>query len=112
MKKKKILFVCTFNKMRSKTAEVIYKNDKRFEVKSAGVDEYAEVSLDMELLEWADYVLVMEKSHRKWILKHFPDLSDERKVLCLGIPDLYEFMDTALIPLLKDRVEGLFGELE
>jgi protein-tyrosine-phosphatase len=37
----KILFVCTANKMRSKTAEELYKNDARFMVKSAGVADFA-----------------------------------------------------------------------
>lgn len=110
MARMKILFVCTFNKMRSKTAEVIFKGDKRFDVKSAGIDEYAEVPLSRELMDWADYVLVMETFHRRWIRQHYPDLSGDKKLICLGIPDLYEFMDPALIPLLQERMEGIFGE--
>lgn len=33
--RKKILFVCTVNRMRSATAEKIYEDDVRFEVQSA-----------------------------------------------------------------------------
>jgi len=63
----KILFVCTINKMRSATAEVIYKNDERFEVKSAGTDSTANTILSIDLLNWADSIVVMEKEHRNFL---------------------------------------------
>ena len=60
---KKILFVCNANMYRSPTAEAMYKNDKRYSVKSAGVWEGSKNLLTEELLEWADIVLVMEFSY-------------------------------------------------
>ncbi|HAD14416.1 MAG TPA: hypothetical protein DCF33_18495 [Saprospirales bacterium] len=53
--------------MRSATAQVIYENDDRFEVKSAGTDRNARIVVDRELLEWADAIIVMEKYHRNKI---------------------------------------------
>jgi predicted protein tyrosine phosphatase len=109
MKEKlKILFVCTFNRMRSKTAEEIYKDDQRFEVKSAGVDEYAEVPVNLELLLWADYIAVMEEFHRKWLSLNYPIISSNKEILCLGIPDEFDFMDPLLEVLLKEKVEAMF----
>lgn len=67
VEKLKLLFVCTINRMRSATAQVIYENDDRFEVKSAGTDRNARVVVDRELLEWADAIIVMEKYHRNKI---------------------------------------------
>jgi len=37
--KRKLLFVCTINRMRSATAHKIYENDSRFEVKSAKTEQ-------------------------------------------------------------------------
>ncbi|HLP46290.1 MAG TPA: phosphotyrosine protein phosphatase [Candidatus Kapabacteria bacterium] len=108
MKKKlKILFICTYNKMRSKTAELLYKYDERFEVKSAGVDEFAEVRVNLELLSWADYIVTMEEFQRQWIQASFPGLSAYRKIHCLGIPDYYDFMDPELVFLIKEKFESL-----
>ncbi|MDX2306237.1 MAG: hypothetical protein NW226_25740 [Microscillaceae bacterium] len=45
-----ILFVCTMNKLRSLTAEHIYAQDSRFEVKSVGTDSYSDNPLKAEHL--------------------------------------------------------------
>jgi predicted protein tyrosine phosphatase len=106
----KLLFVCTINKMRSLTAEKIYEEDKRFSVKSAGTDNGAKVQISRELIEWADYVLVMERKHRNAIRKKYPDLYRSKRIVCLYIPDEYGFMDDALIYLIKDKIKDMFGE--
>jgi len=108
----KILFVCTANKMRSKTAEVLFKSDERFIVKSAGVAEFAEVPLNLILLTWADYIVVMEEMHRQWIKKYYPTFYSQGKdrVFSLHIPDIYDYMDPQLIPLLRAKFETLYEE--
>lgn len=58
MIRKRILFVCTVNRMRSATAHKIYENDERFEVDSAGTDRTANVVLEEWHLEWADAIVV------------------------------------------------------
>lgn len=108
--KVKVLFICTYNKMRSKTAEVLYKKDERFEVKSAGVDDYAEVPVNLELLVWADYIVVMEEYHREWLELNYALVSEHQEIICLDIPDLYNFMEPELIVLLKEKVEAVFKE--
>ena len=108
MKKLKVLFVCTYNMMRSKTAEMIYKEDERFEVKSAGIDEAAEVKVNFDSLTWADYIVVMEPRHRQWIEEHYPDLSASKEIHCLDVPDMYDFMEPALMDLLRERIENVF----
>jgi predicted protein tyrosine phosphatase len=108
MKKKvKILFVCTYNKMRSRTAEELYKHDRRFQVKSAGVDEDAGTQVDLELLTWADYIMVMEEFHLRWIQQNYPLFSAHGQIHCLGIPDYYDFMDPGLASLIRDKFEAL-----
>jgi len=105
----KLLFVCTANSIRSATAHAIYENDSRFEVKSAGIDKTATTVLTEEIVNWADSIVVMEKCHRNYIRKHFPNIYKNKKIVCLHIPDNYDYMQPELIALLKERVEDVCG---
>ena len=99
--RERILFVCTANVDRSKTAEDLYRRDERYEVRSAGVAPFATVPLTEELLLWADRVFVMneeEDHHRTFIRVKFPNV--ERPVVDLDIEDRWARGD----PELKDRV--------
>lgn len=106
----KILFVCTVNRMRSLTAEKIYAEDERFEVKSAGTAEEANTAISKELLNWADAIVVMEKAHRNHIRKMFPDVYKSKKIVCLYIADVYDYMQPELIAVLKESVERVYNE--
>src|ERR1700693_3911805 len=101
--KLKLLFVCTVNRMRSATAHKIFESDQRFEVDSAGTDKSSDTVLEPEQLEWADAILVMEKSHRDFIRQKYPVLYKNKKIVCLYIPDDYYYMQPELISILKDR---------
>ena len=107
IRKLKLLFVCTINRMRSATAHKIYENDFRFEVKSAGTDEAANTVLSVELLNWADSIVVMEKHHRNFIRKHFPEIYRKKKIVCLYISDIYGYMQPELIEILKIKIEDI-----
>jgi predicted protein tyrosine phosphatase len=91
--------------MRSATAYEIYKNDSRLEVKSAGTDPTASTVLTNEFLGWADCIMVMEKHHRNHIRKHFPDIYKTKRIVCLYIPDEYDYMQPELVEMLKGQVE-------
>ncbi|TAE02871.1 MAG: hypothetical protein EAZ97_02145 [Bacteroidetes bacterium] len=106
--KLKLLFVCTVNRMRSATAHKIYETDKRFEVKSAGTDKSANTVLTEEILDWADSVVVMEKHHRNFIRQKFPEVYKNKKIVCLYIPDDYDYMQTELIEILREKVESVY----
>ena len=60
----KVLFVCAMNKQRSVTAERLYRNDPRLEVRSAGVNAKAARRLSEADLNWADLVYVMESDQK------------------------------------------------
>ena len=105
----KVLFVCTVNRMRSATAHKIYESDDRFEVKSAGTDKTASTILTEEILNWADSIVVMEKHHRNHIRNHFPEIYENKRIVCLYIPDDYDFMQTELIGMLKNKVEDIYS---
>ncbi|TGE10303.1 low molecular weight protein tyrosine phosphatase family protein [Hymenobacter fodinae] len=104
----KLLFVCTINRMRSATAQKLYQEDPRFEVKSAGTAASALQVLSTELLDWADTVIVMEKGHRNFIRKHFPLVYQQKRIVCLYIPDEYDFMQPTLQYLLREKVEDVY----
>ena len=48
-KKVNVLFVCTVNRMRSLTANVIFKDDHRMNVRSAGVAENAKCRMNLKI---------------------------------------------------------------
>jgi predicted protein tyrosine phosphatase len=101
---KNILFVCSQNKLRSPTAEQIYSQRPDLEVASAGTNNDAETPLTLELVEWADIIFVMEKTHRTKLQTRFRSALKSKRVVCLDIPDNYEFMDPALVSLLKSKL--------
>jgi len=110
--KKKVLFVCTQNRLRSPTAEHLYRSSADIDVRSAGISPSATVPVSKELLEWADVVYVFEKQQRNVIHKRFPELYEKKQIVCLYIPDEYDFMSPALVNLLKIKLVPLLGEPE
>lgn len=99
-----VLFICSQNRLRSPTAEQIFSDWTGIVASSAGLNNDAENPVTPELLEWADLVFVMEKAHRNKLSQKFKPCLRNAKVICLDIPDEYEFMDPMLIKLLKAKV--------
>ena len=106
---KNILFVCSQNRLRSPTAEQVFSRRQDIEVASAGTNHDAETPLTHELVAWADIIFVMEKAHRTKLQKKFKASLKNARVICLDIPDEYDFMDLELISLLKARVSRYLG---
>ncbi len=100
---RRILFLCSRNKLRSPTAEAIFMNLCGVEVDSAGLSSDAELPLSAEQVEWADLILVMEKTHRGRLNQKFRKSLSRKRVAILDIPDNYDFMDPALVALLRSR---------
>jgi predicted protein tyrosine phosphatase len=101
---KNILFVCSQNRLRSPTAEQIFSTHPDIEVASAGTNNDAETPLTSELVEWADIIFVMEKTHRTKLQTRFRSLLKSKRIVCLDIPDNYEFMEPALVALLESKL--------
>lgn len=98
-----ILVVCGRNKKRSRTAEHIFKNDNRFNIRSAGLSPKSDRKISENDLKWADLVFVMETSHRAKIRELYRHLYLP-SVEVLHIADDYEFMDDELIEILTDKI--------
>lgn len=101
-----VLFICSQNKLRSLTAEQVFADYPGIECSSAGTNHDAENPLTGEDVEWADLMFVMEKQHQKKVSLKFRHLLAGKKIVCLGIPDDYEFMQAELVELLMARVQA------
>ncbi len=99
-----VLFICGKNKWRSPTAEQIFAEHPGINCASAGLSHDAETPLSPELLEWAELIFVMEKKHKTKLSACFKEHLAGKRIVCLGIPDNYKFMDPVLVKLLRGKV--------
>ena len=95
--------MCSRTKLRSPTAETVFAEHPGVEVDSAGLDHDAVVPLSPEQIEWADLILVMEKSHRTKLNRKFRRYLGGKRIVVLDIPDNYDYMDSVLVEMLKRR---------
>jgi predicted protein tyrosine phosphatase len=102
--RERLLFVCTFNLSRSRTAEVLLVGHPLYDARSAGTHLDARVPLTAELVGWADRVLVMESHHADFVRSRFPTLVHGKPMVVLEIPDDYPPMAEDLILLLQERL--------
>ncbi|PCI64805.1 MAG: phosphotyrosine protein phosphatase [Kordiimonadales bacterium] len=104
---KNILFICSQNKLRSPTAEAVFAGHEGWDVRSAGTNNNAEIPLGADDIEWADILIVMEQAHKKKVKQRFQRVLKGKRLICLGIPDNYTYMDEELIKILRFRVPKL-----
>ncbi len=106
---KNILFICSANKDRSKTAEDLFAeryNDIAFS--SAGTNKTTGQKLgtnfmQREQLQAANIIYVMETKHSEAIRTEFGSVF-HHKIKILHIKDHYKYNDRELIELLLQRV--------
>lgn len=99
-----ILFICSRNKWRSRTAETIFKNNQTHTIRSAGTESEARIRVTEKLINWADLIFVMEKRHKERLINRFGVLMDDKNVVILNIEDNYKYMDAELIETLRTSI--------
>jgi predicted protein tyrosine phosphatase len=99
-----VLFICSRNKWRSRTAETICKNTQGHAFRSAGTENNARIQVTQKLILWSDIIFVMEKKHRDRLQEKFREALSEKEVIVLDIPDEYPYMHPELIEILKASV--------
>ena len=104
---KRALFLCSRNRLRSPTAEQVFASWPDVETDSAGLAPDAVTPLSLDQLAWADIVFVMEKHHRVKLARKFKAQLKNKRVVCLDIPDEFEFMSPALVSLLLAKAGPL-----
>jgi predicted protein tyrosine phosphatase len=101
---RRLLFICTQNRLRSPTAEHVFASWPDIATDSAGLGNDADVPLSPEQIAWADVIFVMEKVHRNRLGQRFRRHLNGKRVICLDIPDEYEYMQPELVRLLEAKV--------
>jgi len=101
----RFLFVCSQNKLRSPTAEQVFASWPGIEVSSAGTNRDAENPLTDELVEWADTIFVMERTHLNKVRGTYRRVLGSTRIVCLDIPDRFAFMDPTLVRLLRVKMD-------
>ena len=81
-----VLFVCSRNRLRSPTAEVVFSDPPEIETASAGTSPDAETVVSADLVEWAEIIFAMETIHKRRLNERFSSLLRTRKLVVLGIP--------------------------
>jgi predicted protein tyrosine phosphatase len=99
-----VLFICAMNQWRSPTAEHLYRNDPRLQVRSAGVSSNARRRISESDIKWADVIFVMETGHKAWITAQFKGLKLPR-IDVLEIPGDYPYMDPELQRQLRSLID-------
>jgi predicted protein tyrosine phosphatase len=106
---RRLLFVCSRNRLRSPTAEAVCRGVDGVEAISAGTSNDSEQPLTGDLIEWADTVIAMEREHRNRINRKFRAQLKGKPLVVLGIPDDYDYMQPELVALLKSRLHRWIG---
>ncbi|HCP98756.1 MAG TPA: phosphotyrosine protein phosphatase [Pseudoalteromonas sp.] len=105
----KVLFLCTANVQRSRTAEELFRAINKNNIyRSAGLSEKyvskAGTTLcTEEMLNWSDKVYVFEQSHIDR-LQHHTGIKYIDKVTNLRIDDNYQYFQKELVLLLLNRL--------
>ena len=106
----KVLFICGMNRMRSPTAEAMFSEYPGIEASSAGTNVDADNPVSVDQIEWADVVVAMEEVHRRKLQQRFSDQLKTKKIVVLGIPDEYGYMNPELVELLRERSSRFLKE--
>ncbi len=99
-----ILFVCSLNKIRSRTAEVLFSSCPGLHVRSAGTQSNARIVVNTDHIRWADIIFTMEQKHTQILYAKYRDILQNKKIYCLFIEDEYAYMDEYLVNILQTEV--------
>jgi predicted protein tyrosine phosphatase len=107
MKPRRVLFLCSRHRLRSPTAAQVFRVWPELDVDSAGLADDAETLLSTDQLDWADLIIVMEGSHRRRLQQRYGSRLRGKRVVCLDIPDRYDYMQPELVELLLKKASPL-----
>jgi predicted protein tyrosine phosphatase len=100
----KLLFVCSRNRWRSLTAEKLFEGSPHYQVHSVGTQSDARIVVTEGHLGWAYIIFCMEKSHVNRLRRKFPETLRGKRLVCLHLPDEFEFMDPELLDEFRARL--------
>lgn len=101
--KPNVLVVCGRNKRRSRTAEYIFKNDQRFNIRSVGLSARSEREIKVKDVDWSDIIFVMDDQQSSRVKSTYKSL-DIPLVEVLHIEDNYEYLNKDLTDMLTEKI--------
>lgn len=104
-----LLFICSRNKQRSLTAEKLFDGRNGHRAFSAGTETGACVKVTDGMIARADIIFCMEKKHVRRVRERAAAAG--KRLICLNIPDEYDYMDEELCVLLESAVGKYLEEL-
>lgn len=84
----------------------MFKRHPRYEARSAGTASGARIKVTPCHIGWADLIFCMERKHADLLRERFPEELAGRRLITLRVPDDFQFMDPALIALLKAELSA------
>lgn len=106
-----LLFICTKNRVRSLTAEHLFKNHSHHQVRSAGTAVDARRQISFADIVWADVVFVMEKKHQEILEQRFPDQVKNKKLINLNITGDLVYMQPELVEMIRHEVVQVIDDM-
>ncbi len=101
---RRVLFICHQNRRRSATAERVFSKRADLDVRSAGTAADSLVLVNARMLAWADLIFTMDDHQGRALERMFPGHEALGRLICLGIPDDFLFLEPSLVALLEERV--------
>jgi predicted protein tyrosine phosphatase len=96
---KKVLCVCSAGLLRSPTAANVLHKEYGYNTRAVGCDlGHALIPITKVLCYWADEIVVMEFHQKQTVEVFLKDMawSKDKPIICLNVPDEFEYMNTAL----------------
>lgn len=100
----KILFICSRNKIRSLTAEYLFKKNQKFQVTSRGTSKGARIKVTAGDVGWADTIFCMEKARSEYLKKNFKPYLNGKQIHTLFVKDIYKLNQPELKDLLINKL--------
>jgi len=99
-----ILFICGKARRRSPTAAAVVAERLGHATDFAGLSADADERISVEHLAWSDTIVVMEKTQLSRLKRQMAPHLKGKRLVCLDIPDNYEFMQPELVQLVTSRL--------
>lgn len=109
---KRVLAVCSGGLLRSPTiAHTLAAEPYNYNTRSVGINpDYALNLIDQVLLEWADEIVCADTEHETEVRAMLEKIGlSSKTVVCLKLPDVYEYRHRKLVHLIKKRYNQYLG---
>lgn len=106
---KKVLCVCSAGLLRSPTLAHLLSGDPwNYNTRAVGTDVgHALIPLEIAHIVWADTIICMNEEQKRFIKDMIKGSQFKvcAKVVCIKVPDAFEYREPALVELLKERIK-------